>query len=443
MEAATATTGRSSEPRMPKLTATRACPVVAGVELRALPWVDCTSHIRQEWVGRGWARAVYRLVRSARGQGTELSRELAPLHQELAMALRLDEATAPYKILFCDMHRAQRIWQRHLVRSGVASCPEDAMVAAGTMQIDLALRDELEIVVYAKPIGHGDSAPLPTMLASSSRRMCIGGPDAEGVHYVGADHVIAWMGLGAGGAGARHAVARMQLRMHPRPLLRAAGNSMALPVAIEAVASAVGLLHDEPSGAFTYVALYAGAFDAFLLGLRWLQERRWPQVQVEPLLAAESIKPRRRALQRSGHYEKVVRSAAHAATCELRAVTMLTASPDCPPVSKGRLINGMAEAERMIKAAVAIAKFARILATAIRNMRPQLVLVEQVAGLATHYPRLLRYLLRNLRAACPGYRWYGHLGDAALLRAPHHRERLILVAVRTRQGVTAEVSGAP
>ena len=420
------------------------CGVVRGVILRQLPWVTLTAELRREWCGRSWARAGYRMIERACAPGpAELDVDIQQAHLDLAAALRLDEATPPNRLLYCEMVRARRVWSDHLVRTGEAADRAAATVIIETTTIDLELRDRLEIVFYAGQAGK-PTIPVPTLLASGFRRACIGGPDAGTLHYAGPEHVMAWMGFAAGGArAAKLADAAAACIPMPRYRLKAAGDAMAMVTAIAAVASAFALLGAEPRGDLTYVSLYSGAFDTFLRALRWVQERRWPKARVVPLMAAEASACRRKLLQSSENYVFVLRSAAVAARLPLKALTLLTATPECPTVSKGNQMGSAATPAQRARAAVrAMGRFIKVLITAVQRMQPRLVLVEQVEGLATHYTCLLQLLLQRMRAACPSYVWYGRMDEAAQARAPHCRARLILAAMATAPATTLTAAAA-
>ena len=407
------------------------CPVVSGILLRQLPWEEPTAGLRTPWCGRSWARAAYTLIRrAARPGGPQLDRDLQPAHVDLAWALRLDEATPPHRLLYCPTVRALRLWTKHLATTHACGEAHATGAAAGA-RIDLALRDRLQLVYYADGGPQRAATPIPCLIANGYRRALIGGPDAKGVHYAGADHYIAWLGLTGGGTRAAGEAARAHANFkYPRHLVHAAGDSIALQMATAAVVSALRATGAEPRGSIRYVSLYAGAFDGFLRGLRWAQEHQWPRARIVPVLAAERRHGRRRLLRANTHYEMVVGSAAKAAAMQLEDITVLAASPECPPLSRGRLLGGLPAARRFLKALKAVRAFARTMATAIRNMRPRVVLIEQVAGIATHYPQLLRLLLRTLRKACKEYTWAGHMARAEEMRAPHRRHRLILAATR-------------
>ena len=421
------------------------CSVVRGVILRQMAWIVPTEQVRLEWCGRSWARAGYRLMARAQESSTAaLDVAIQPKHLELAVALRLDEATPPHRLFYCEMVRARRLWSDHLLRTKAANDRAEATAIIESTKIDLSLRDSLEIVIYAGQAGT-PTTPIPTILASGFRRACIGGPDASALHYAGPEHVMAWMGFAAGGArAAKIAEAAEACLPAPRSRFRAAGDAVAMTTAVAAVASAFALLGAEPRGDLTYVSLYSGAFDTFLRALRWVQERRWPRARVVPLVAAEKAASRRKLLRHSENYVLVLKSAAKAAQLPLKAVTMLTATPECPTVSKGNQMGGTTAEARARAAAKAMRRFASVLATAVLQMQPRLVLVEQVEGLATHYTQLLQFLLRKMRLACPTYVWYARLDDAGstIGRAPHHRRRLILVAVATTPATAQAVAAA-
>lgn len=409
------------------------CKVAPYVLLRTLPWKELTGSLRTDWCGRPWARVAYRLIRrDAQAKAPELERNLQPRHVELVSALRLEEATAPYGLLYCELPRARRLLVSHWRRTGEATSKEqvEAKLESG-WQIELALRDQLELVRYADGGPHHKATPIPCLLASGFRRAVVGGPAAGGVHYAAPEHTMAWMGLLGGGSRRRGTMARARACFkYQRHLAQAAGDAIALQVAISAVASAFGALGTEPRGPLRYVSLYSGAFDVFLRALRWVQEHSWPRASVVPIMAAERRSSRRRLLQAEESYVHVVRSAARAAATKLGEVDLLTASPECPPLSKGRLLGGASATVRQAKAKRAIRRFACVMTKAIRNMQPRVIIIEQVTGIATHYPGLLRMLMRKLRAADKAYAWMGRKVDAAEMGASHHRERLILVAVR-------------
>ena len=411
------------------------CEVAPYVLLRTLPWKELTGSLRTDWCGRPWARVAYRLIcRDARAEAPELERDLQPRHTELVVALRLEEATAPYGLLYCELPRARRLLVSHWKRTGEATSKEqvEAKLESG-WRIELTLRDQLDLVRYADGGPHRKATPIPCLLASGFRRAVVGGPSAGGVHYATPEHTMAWMGLLGGGPRRAGTMARARACFrYQRHLAQAAGDAIALQVAISAVASAFSALGTEPRGPLRYVSLYSGAFDVFLRALRWVQERSWPRASVVPILAAEKRGSRRRLLQAEESYVHVVRSAARAAETELGEVDLLTASPECPPLSKGRLLGGASATVRHAKAKRAIRRFARVMTKAVRNMQPRVVIIEQVTGIATHYPGLLRMLLRRLRAADRAYAWMGRKVDAAEMGASHHRERLILAAVRWR-----------
>ena len=409
------------------------CPVVRGVACPQLPWLEPTASIRQDWSGRSWARACYAaLERERTNMEAALDRALQPTHAALSRALRLDEAEAPHRLLFCDMSRARTLWEQHLIRTGQALGKKGARAIMASRRVSLELRAELKLVQYAEGATTQRPKPLPTLLASGFRRTCIGGPAASGVHYVGPGHVMAWMGLTAGGALATGVAAHAKACLKPRALMRAAGNSMALQAAAGAVASGFALLGAAPRGEVRVVSLYAGAFDAFLRAMRWVQQRSWPHASVMPLLAAEAKANRRAVLRRTQRYVLVLKSAKKAAALKLQRVTVLTATPDCPAVSKARLQRKATGEDRGEHATNAMRRFTGVMIKAIVNMQPRLVLIEQVEGLATHYPHLLREFLKLMRAACPTYTWYADRRDAASMGAPHRRKRLILAAVRGR-----------
>ena len=98
------------------------CKVAPYVLLRTLPWKELTGSLRTDWCGRPWARVAYRLIRrDAQAKVPELERDLQPRHAELVSALRLEEATAPYGLLYCELVRARRLLVSYWKRTGEAT----------------------------------------------------------------------------------------------------------------------------------------------------------------------------------------------------------------------------------------------------------------------------------------------------------------------------------
>ena len=73
-----------------------------------------------------------------------------------------------------------------------------------------------------------------------------------------------------------------------------------------------------------YASVYSGAFDTFLMALRWLQAHRWRQMRVIPVFAAESKRKRRKVLRAMETYKTIFKSTRRAAQKAGGRVDILT-----------------------------------------------------------------------------------------------------------------------
>jgi hypothetical protein len=424
-------------------TTSQNCPSIPGVQIRALPWVDATSSIRQLWCGRGWARAVYTLLRREEQAGRPLlGRDLLPSHDWLVHALQLDSATTQAKLLYCDLVRARRAWSSHLKRLRPTATRPERLEMMQSAPIDLELRDRLGIVQYPQVMKDGRPAALPTLLACGHKRVVIGGSDSRGVFYVGTELAMLWMGLAADTGRGTSTVARAQAAVRPQPLMRAIGNAIALPMAIAAVVGAFSAARWAPTGRIRYASLYSGAFDTFLLALRWLQAHRWPEALVVPMFAAEKSKACRRLLWATEAYPLVFSKAEQAAKAVAQPVDLLTSSPECQRFSTGTQLGQANVRLRKARAKREGRKTVTVLINSIKKTTPRVVLMEQVAGVAWLHATVLKAQLKALRKRCPEYVWYGRLADAADLRTPHHRTRLIVAGARPSETAPGDTTAA-
>lgn len=402
----------------------RNCPTIPGVQLRTLPLVEHTAALRTDWCGRGWTHAVYSTLRRECITGQELvERRMLPGHEWLVQALQLHHATAPYKLLYCDLVRARRLWSGHLEKTMTKSA---ALVVMQSTTISLELRGSLRIVQHADGCATRLASPLPTLLACGHKRVVIGGTDSSGVHYVGPRYAMAWMGMSAAIGRCSTTVAQAQECFKAQALTRAIGNAIALPVAIAGIAGAFSAAEWEPSGRVTYASLYAGGFDTFLRALRWLQANVWTCMLAVPIFAAEKDAGCRRMLRRTEAYGKIYRTAERAAKLAEGQVGLLTSSPECKRFSAGALLGGCPTTVVRKRAVREGRKTTAVLAQTIARTRPRVVLQEQVVGVVSHHAAVLKAQLRVLRKRCPEYHWYGRILDATRLRAPHRRVRLLV-----------------
>lgn len=402
---------------------------IQGIDLPKLQLQMETSSLRQDWVGRSWARAVQSILQREAATGTPtLDRELLPSHAWLVHALQLDTAAPPHGLIYCDLVRAKRRWALHLVRSHSAANAAEAEDLMRSTPIEVGVRDALGLVFYPDGRPNHPATPLPTLLASGHNRVVISGPEARGAFYVSATLAMRWMGLCQGEGRGQTIVAAATKKMKPHALTAAVGDSIPLTLAIAAVASAMREGGVAERGTVTYGALYAGAFDAFLSGLRWLQTTRWPRLRVVPRFAAERDQSRRRVLRTTESYGRIYRSARGAATKEPGRIDILTSTPECRRFSIGAMLSGMEAITRQLRAKNAMYRSTRNLVLAVRRLRPKVVIVEQVTGAVTHH-RTLATQISMLRCACPKYVWSGTIVDASALRSPHRRRRLIVVGV--------------
>ena len=400
---------------------------------------------------RLWAATVYTGGRLCEGVARAEDRAIKLEHVWLVRALRLTQAAAPHKLLYCDLVRAVRRWELHLVRSGAKASKEEARkwMRSG-VRLTVRERDELGLVQYPdgqRPGAAGGATTataLPTLVGSRFRQLLLGGPAAGGGFYVSNRLLMRWMGLTAASsvgpgqpAGSRRLAAEAERRLSPSALTKAIGDSIPLPLATAVMWAAEEATPGGWGEAPRVGLLYAGAFGGMTAGIREADACRGRRRSVRTVFAAESSRARRRLLyEREGH-ERTYRSVRQAAAREAEEVDVLIATPPCPTYSVEGILGAKrrSEAEATAETMRTAVSIARVAAAT----RPATVVVEQVDGLLTHYKGQAG-VLKALLATMP-YRWRQMRLNAAELGSPFRRKRIALVGVAKRLAAGARRSG--
>lgn len=389
-----------------------------------------------DWMGRPWDRAVTRdAQRRSRGE----TLDIRPSHEWLLRALRLRETREPHRLLFCDLERAVRAWERRLKATGEASTRRAAVALMKQRTLTLQQRDEWNLVCYDGLDCHDamDGAARPgTLLACGSRRYWIGGPAAGCGFYADAQDAGRWMGHAAccpTGSRLPSLVARQSSdasawAMHC--------DGMAMPQAIAAVDAADKLTDGKLLGAeaVRYGALYAGAWDTLGGALRLRAAQRG--ARFDPVMAAESRKDRRDVLRRTAGAAHIYTSSERAARWEQRPVDLLSWTPPCKDSTRGGLLSRVHGnwAIRKRRSTASMAKAVCVLSRCALATKPRVIIGETTASLFTHQRGagwLVKWAMRSLLRQ---YTWHvDHCSDAAELGAAATRQRAILIGIARTQ----------
>ena len=397
----------------------------APVRPAVLELVPLPQRVRTLWCGRSWSSAVYSHMRASASDAC-LRAGCRPGHTWLVQALRLHVARAPHRLLYCDLARAERLWERHLRAGGATGSLATLRGLMKTSSLSLEERDRMHMVLYP-------DEPLPCLLASGFHRCWIGGQDAGVGFYANADLSIAWLGLGAAHP-ARQLARGCARYLPPSALYSAAGDAISMAWACAVVGGAARLVDGGLAGTLRTGSLYAGAFSTFAAALE-VEASYWdvPRVVLRTF-AAEVDARRRQCLNWAAPYDVIYNDAARAARHGQR-LDVLDWTPTCVNYSQAAVLaprargsNAAATRRRRQRARGSMLAAGLALVRCIRRVQPRLVLGEQVAGLSTHHGRYARRLLLRLLAAVP-YAWFAATADAARLRAPSHRKREALVGV--------------
>ena len=409
----------------------------APVRPAVLQLVPLPQSVRTLWCGRRWSCAVYSIMRTT----AFTSRERAPCrpaHVWLVRALRLHTAAEPHRLLYCDLARAERRWERRLRAGGMTGSLAALRARMQATMLTVAERDAMGLVQYP-------DEPLACLLASGFHRCWVGGRDAGAGFYAEADLSIAWLGLGA--ANPKQQLARGCARyLPPGALYSAAGDAISMAWACAVLGGAALLLSEGLKGTLRTGSLYAGAFATFAAALETEAPYRGLSRTVVRVFAAEVDARRRQCLRWAAPYDEIycdaVRAASHG-----QQLDVLDWTPACADYSQAAVLapkakdgNLAATRRRRRRARRSIFVAGLALVRCIRRVQPRLVLGEQVAGLATHHGRTARRLLLRLLAAVP-YAWFSATEDATQLRAPTRRRREALVGVHVDALATAPPKG--
>ena len=409
--------------------AARYAPVrMAALELVALP-----ANVRTLWCRRSWPQVIHSLLR-ADGQLGEAPTPCRPSHVWLIQALQLHAAAAPHTLLYCDLDRAERAWERRLRAGGAVGSRAQLRLIMKETQLTIPERDALGVVAYAGVGNLHTQGALPCIRASGHHTCWVGGPEAGGGFYANGE--VAIMALGLSALDPQRQVARgLGAFLSPGALHAAAGDALSMAFACALVAGAARLLDGGLVGTVRTASLYAGAFSTIAQAIEVDARYRGIDRRVHRVFAAESDARRRACLRWLAPHDVLYSDAATAGSRQA-PVDVLDWTPPCKCFSQAAVLASRAGDRRRQRpwerrrAAQKVMHRAGIaLVRCIRRVAPRLVLCEQVAGLSTHHRRHSRLLLRRLMAAVP-YAWYTVVADAVNYGAPHHRVREGTAGVR-------------
>lgn len=304
----------------------------------------------------------------------------------------------------------RRRWLLLLRRSGYAA-PTTTLTHLMHMGL-LAQRAR----AWAVPLHGVPPPPLPTILASGFRSWWVTGGAAGAGRYFDAHDAAVCLGT------VRSAAWPHALRLlSPRQLWRAVGNSTDATFVTSVVRAALRACSPLPATP-RYGALYAG-LDTFLDAFR--EELG----AVRAVCAAEKLPHLRKVLRARMAYERLYDDVADAAADLRCQLDVLVCTPPCPPVSSSAAASGRrSRSARRAHACRATRRVGDLLAAVMHRTTPRLVIIEQVTGLLTHHPSVLRELWRALDAL--PYVFHMSPVDAVALRGRSRRMRLAIILVR-------------
>ena len=347
---------------------------------------------------------------------------------------RLDEAASGETWLLCDMYRAEKIACKVVkverAKQGLA-CGRAAVKAAVLLRwFSVAERDGLGMVFYP------GSGPLPAIAGSKPRRLYAGGSHARAGGWIWAKEMARLIGDGCSGGNPQEAQWRCQhAALGEEQMCVVVGDGLHVPTARAVMAvAAQGIRKQQKrrrSGtgrAIRYAGIGGGARDGLFEALRVVAG------EVEYCAATEVHRKRREVAAKIASISQTFGDGVTAAVSERyrgrkeEDMDCLTMTWPCVDVSMARhaMKRGRRKEtwrERRRRAMRSMARAAVALRRHVTAMRPKVIVIEQAAGLSTHFREALRWFNSRLRGL--PYKWSAKVVDASQYGAWCGRKRVI------------------